>query len=611
MSQGSTLMEIKEKILNSDQLDIAFLFDHMITNNLIDPKAITNPHAKDKNGRINIDIDLSKDTHVMIKCPFHTTTKDDHTSLHREMNILNCFSGHCTLKQKKLNMIDLYMVLRYNVDPNFLGTDESRNEFIAAIKELADLAGIEMEKGSRRLTEEERKERVIGEIRTFAANYYREQFKTHKDAQKARDYMFKERGFEHSLIPFEELMESCKVGFAPGFFGYDALYRSLKQKYSDEDIIDSGVAKKYKSKGSDIERIRDFHTNGIILPYVSRSRINNLYLRSMDTKNDDFRHMRLKGAVDVPFRFDAIKQYKEIHSVEGELSALSLVAMGQDNVMGTYGTNGLRKHIPKLKEIRDRSDGEKCAIIYLCAEPDAAGQAATKENGKALIEAGFDVRVIRLPHWQGANGKIKGDPNDILCRYQRGAKEVFEKAKEEAISFEAFMVLHILNTSKRKTRTDITAAMKKASIYLGRTPVEQLIAIAFEVADLVNIPADIFLSAWIGANEELPGFAKAVEKLWVFAVDNVSLYEKLEATGKIDNLILIANADMKSFAKKLKNHEHINGIAVNSNMEKSRLEILKQELKEYNFIEFVEKISIGEADYKTKDQIMAAFKPLT
>lgn len=610
MRQGSTLMEIKEKILNSDQLDIAYLFDHMITNNLINPKAITNPHAIDKNGRVDIDIDLSKETHVMIKCPFHETAKDDSTSLHRELNILNCFSGNCSLKQKKLNMIDLYMVLHYNVDPHFLGTDDSRTEFVSAIKELAELAGIEMEQGAKRLSEEERKERVINEIRAAAAEFYHEAFKSHKDAEKARTYMYKDRGFEHSLIPFDDLMNIYKVGFAPGFFGYETLYRTLHKKYKDEDIFASGVSRKYKTKTSEVERIRDFYTNGITIPYVSRAKINNLYMRSLDAKNEDFRHMRLPGAVDVPFRFDVIKQYKEVIAVEGEISCLSIVAMGQDNVMGTYGTNGLRKHIPKLKEIYDRSEGEKCAIIYLCAEPDGPGQNATRNNGKELIEAGFDVRVIRLPQWAGANGKLKGDPNDILCRYQRGAKEIFEKAKEEAISFEAFMVLHILNTSKRKTRTDITAAMKKASLYLGMVPKEQLIAIAFEVAELVNIPADIFLSVWTGTREELPGFAKAIEKLWVFAVDNITLYEKLEGTGKVENLILIANADLKTFAQKLKSHEHINGIAINSGMEASRRNILRQELKGYQFIEFVEKSTITDDDYNTKDQIMASFKPI-
>jgi DNA primase len=603
-------MEVKEKILNSDQLDIAYLFDHMIQNNLVDTRAITNPHAIDKNGKIDIDIDLSKDVYVTIKCPFHETQEKSHASLHRENNTLFCFSGKCSLGSRKLNMIDLYMVLRFNVDPHFLGTDESKKEFVQAIKELAEMIGIEMSGSGRKMTEEERKERIISEIRAAAADFYQTQFKEHKDAEKARNYMLTNRGFEHSVIPFDELMEQYKVGFAPGFFGYDVLYKSLRSKYRDEDIFASGVARKYTPKGTTHERVRDFYTNGIIIPYVSRGKINNLYMRSLDTKNEDFRHMRLPGAVDVPFRYDVAKQYREIIFVEGELSSVSIVAMGSDNVMATYGTNGLRKHIPKLKELREKSNGEKCETIYLLAEPDAAGQNATKDNGMALVEAGFDVRVIRLPHWESENGKIKGDPNDVLCKYGRESKAVFEKAKAEAISFEAFMVLHILRTSRRQNRTDTTAAIKKAGIYLARAPREELIAIAFEVADLTNIPADIFLSTWTGSKEEIPGFARAVEKMWVFAVDNISLYEHLESTGKVENLILIANIDVRAFAQKLKTFTHINGIALNSNMDMTKRETLKAELKGYQFIEFTEKERIVEGDYRTKDQIMASFKPI-
>ena len=596
-------MDIKQKILQSD-LDIAYLLDHMITNDLINPKAITNPHAIDKNGKVNIDIDLSKDT-VDILCPFHDTTNIGSTKLHRDSGNLKCYSGKCTLNNV-LNMIDMYMVLRFNVDPHLLGTEESKHEFVQAIKEIADIAGIEMQLASKKLSEEERRARAISEIRAFAAEYYHEQLKTHPEAKKAKDYLLIDRGFQHSLVPFEELMSVNKIGFTPGKYGDTSLYQSLKSKYTDADLMASGVVRK-----RDNEPIRDFYTNGITIAYISRGKVNNLYLRSMNTRNENFRHMRLPGAVDVPFRFDIIKQYKEVIAVEGEISSLSIVAMAQDNVMGTYGTNGLKKHISKLKDIRDKSNHEKCAVIYLCAEPDEAGQAATANNGKALMEEGFDVRVIRLPQWKGEGGKLKGDPNDILCKYGKEAKQVFEKAKAEAISFEAFMVLHILKTSKRETRTDITAAIKKASLYLGRVPVEQLIAIAYEVAELVNIPADVFLSVWTQKQEEMPGFAKAIDKLWVFAVDNVALYDILEATGKVENLILIANADTQVFAMKLREHEHITGIAINSTMDARRKNILKQELQGYQFIEFLEKPTFTERDYATKDQIMSSFRPLT
>jgi len=589
----TSLSELKDAVLNHDEMLIELFLQKMIDEGLIDMNMITNPNLKSKDGRILIDIDKKREDYIKVPCLFHDTDNDGSGRLNLDGQYFKCFNGSC-VANKPMNAIDLYMVLKLGVDPKLLSTDEvNKNEFPKAVREMADMFGIPYSFGGRKLTEEEKEAATIQQIREEFAELYHDAIFKHRYAKKAVEYMLKERGFAYGVVPFKALVKRFKIGFAPGWrFGYD----QMKHKYSDDILIKSGVVRRVQNKNSGGQEIRDFLSGGVVLPYFSKGKINNLYARSLFAKDKNFRHLRLKGNVDIPINFDEAKKHSELIIVEGELSWLSLIALGYDNTIGNRGTNGLSdEHVAAIKSIRDKTEGDKCSKIFLCFDPDDAGQGAIAKTGKKLLDEGFDVRVICLEN---------GDPNDFLQLYKKDAKPVFEKMRKNAISYEAFMITYLLKKEKLTTEStdaDVLAAFKKIEPFVEKTPKLQLALIASQVVKLLNsevITLDLLKFAWLGVQLPAPvleekvnvqkleniGFQQALKYFWVFATDSKERFDVLNKTGSFSNLVLVR--DVSSFIEGLKQHNHINSLLFDAEMDDETLQLLFNELQGFQFRRF-------------------------
>jgi DNA primase len=75
--------------------------------------------------------------------------------------------------------------------------------------------------------------------------------------------------------------------------------------------------------------------------------------------------------------------------VEGYTDVLALHQAGLRSAVASMGT---ALTAPQLKELRRLT-----SHLYLCFDPDAAGEAATLRGMELAVQAGFDVRVVALP----------------------------------------------------------------------------------------------------------------------------------------------------------------------------------------------------------------------
>jgi len=593
--QLTTLIDLRNAVLSHEEMAIEIFLETMIDEKLIDVKNILNPNLIGEDGEILLDIDKSRDEYAPIICPFHDTDHNGSGRLNMEENYYKCFNGSC-VANKPLNAIDLYMVLKLGVDPKLLETKEvTKKEFPQAVRELAQMLGIPFENQKSKLSEEQKRYYRMITIREKFAKIYHTAYLNHKHRQKVVDYMLHQRGFEHGLVPFEELVTRFMIGFAPGWsYGYDR----LKKEFTDEEMIEAGVIRRVTNKQTNKTEIRDFLGGGVVLPYYSGKRINNLYARSLFAKDKRFRHLRLKGNVDIPIHFDAVKGFEEIIIVEGELSWLSLIAMGFENTIGNRGTNGLSdEHVEIMKNIRDKTEGEKFSTIYLCFDPDDAGQGAIVKSGKKLLDAGFDVRVIRLTN---------GDPNDFLQFHKEEATKEFNKLKKAAFSYEAFMVGHLFANSSIYNEADLGAVLKKVDHFVKQSPKAQLMVLASEVVKYLEKHASKEVSslltkeelqfAWTGYRPATPavapsvkilpniGMEKALEHTWLFITDKEDRFKALNENPNLTNVVFVQH--MESFLSELTKQNHIRNLLFDDHMTDKHKDMLFASLTNFKFKTF-------------------------
>lgn len=586
----NNIKDLTQKVLESPELSIEVFLETMADEGLIDINNIPNSNIV-KNGQVIFDIDKSDSKSLRLICPFHDTDHNGTGRINLEDQYYKCFKPGCSAN-KPLNVIQLYIIFKFGVDPSLVSTEENRKKYFSkAVKELADMASIPYEIGERKLSEEEKEAILINEIRNEFSDIYHEAIFKHPNNKAVLEYMLKERGFIYGEVSFKKLVKDYKIGFSPGWsYAYDL----VKHKYSDEILIKAGVIRKGVNKYNK-EFTCDFLSYGVVLPYFSNGKVNNLYARNLKATDKRFRHLRLRGSVDIPINFDHAKNFKSLIFVEGELSWLSMAAMGYENALGNRGTEGLGSHhIANIKSIKENSKGEKCSIIYLCFDPDKEGQTAIAKTGERLVEEGFDVRVIRLKD---------GDPNDFLLIHKENSRKEMDNLIKNAISYEAFMIAFTLdrsNLTSESSNADVLAALKTADKYIKKCDQLQLAVIAPDVVSYLNskyITLDLLNMIWLGSSiiENKNNYeSKAVinidknietensyKHFFVLVTDKKDRYDAIISNGGFKNAVLINN--MNEFIDKVKSFEHINSLLYDNSMSEDNLNCLFNAFPEFSY----------------------------
>jgi DNA primase len=223
-----------------------------------------------------------------------------------------------------------------------------------------------------------------------AATQYFEQSLHSPEAARAREYMTT-RGIT------AETIAKFRLGYAPESF--NDMRDRMSKHFSEEALRASGLfSAKEQEDGRPGPMYARFRKR-ITFPIANeQGKVIAFTARALDS--DDKSGPKYMNSPETPlytkghvlFNLDkakaAIKAQEVALLVEGQMDCISLFMAGFTNVIATSGTAFTEHQVRMLGRFTKR--------VWLNFDPDTAGQNAAEKTLGALIEEGFEVRIITL-----------------------------------------------------------------------------------------------------------------------------------------------------------------------------------------------------------------------
>jgi len=369
-------------------------------------------------------------------CPFHAE-KSPSFAVHPTKQIYHCFG--CGVGGDVFKFV----------------MEMEKCPFPESIRIVAEKCGIAVPQPRER-SPEERKENqqrtALVEMHRVAQAFFTKQIEGTAEGKVARAYL-EDRGLNKAVI------DQFGIGYAPS--GGDALLRSLKQKYPEKLLVESGLFSRDQS-GRMFDRFRRRITfpisneSGKIVAFGCRALGDDQpkYLNSPETP--------IYSKSNVLYHLDRAKEGLRRSDfavlVEGYMDAIAVARAGISNVVASCGTSLAEPQIKLLARFTGR--------VIVNYDPDIAGQTATERSISLLLEQDFEVRVLALPG--------KADPDKFIR--EQGA-EAYVKALKEAPPYVDYLIA-------RARRMDLTTGEGK------------LRAVNFLLPYVQKIPNRILRSEW-------------------------------------------------------------------------------------------------------------------
>lgn len=265
-----------------------------------------------------------------------------------------------------------------------------------AIELLAEKCGIKMPEkfGDSELLEKRKKERDQMIAALNEAKEFYKQCLYKPEAKIAQEYL-KKRQFKKSDL------ENFEIGYA----NRNSVVKHLLDKHFSEDVlIKAGICGKYEN------RLFDLISDRLVFPIVN-SYGDCVGFSGRTLKADDktkYRNTPQTPVFDKGSCIYGIHLFKEIKKeknisriiiVEGQIDVIKMTSAGLTPTVACMGTALTEKHAKELKRY--------CENIVLCFDGDSAGQKATERSIPILLEAGLNVKVVRLPNGNDPDECIK------------------------------------------------------------------------------------------------------------------------------------------------------------------------------------------------------------
>lgn len=314
-------------------------------------------------------------------CPFHQDSNPS-LSVSQEKQIYKCFS--CGEQGNVFIFLQKYK----NID------------FLSAVREVAKIAKIDLEKLHLNLTESQKiKLHPFKILNNLALNFYQYQMTT--DLGKAAfNYLNDRKVSEKNINDFA-------LGFAPS---KNQLLEYLQlQGYQTNEIIGAGLA-----KITDKDKVKDMFFNRIIFPildldgeclgFSARSFIknqDNLEKANFKYINTPETEIFKKGRIlyNLYKAKNSLNPHnKSIYLVEGYMDVISLSSQEINNCVALMGTNLTKEHIATLKQFTND------IIIFL--DGDIPGKEAAIKIATNLLAQNFNVKVI--------DNQTNQDPDELI-----------------------------------------------------------------------------------------------------------------------------------------------------------------------------------------------------
>lgn len=305
--------------------------------------------------------------------------------------------------------------------------------FFEAVQELAQKAGIKIQKTNLEDQIWKKKERLIS-MNQLAGEYFNYVLFNTDLGKNSLEYLQK-RSVKSKLA------EKFQLGYSPS--SWDSLLRFLNRKsYTKEELLEGGLLVK-----SDGGRYYDRFRGRLMFPIKdARGNIIAFSGRSLDpsekaskyinTPETSLYHKR-ESLYGIDLAREAIKKENNVYLVEGEFDVISPVSYGIENIVATKGTAVTREQLTLLKRYTSR--------ITLALDSDTAGEEAVK---KTLFEAeplDLEIDVVAIDFAKDPDEAVQKDPIR------------FKKLLKQQIPVYDF----ILDYSMKKYSTDDPYAKKK------------------------------------------------------------------------------------------------------------------------------------------------------
>ena len=373
-------------------------------------------------------------------CPFHHNTRTPSFAVFPDTGTWRCF-GECN----EGGDIFSYVMKKEGWD------------FPAALRELAERAGVQLEPLTPEKQELYEEYDRLRELLESALTFFRHQLLNSPAGGKALQYLH-ERGLN------DETIEAFGIGYSPD--SWEAATNHFKAKgYSETDLIDAGLVSERESGG-----VYDRFRHRIVLPIRDeRGRMSGFGARTLDPEglpkylNSPQTEIFDKGKI--LFGLDqarkSIRMEDQVVIVEGYMGVLAPHQHGYTNVVATMGTALTEDHLRLIKRFSRR--------IVLAMDSDAAGIKATlrglevarqtlDREGEIRFDArgllrqegrlNADIRVSTLPPGM--------DPDDVINRDPAEWEAIITGSKP--------IVVHVMDTltaerdiEDPKTKNEIVA----------------------------------------------------------------------------------------------------------------------------------------------------------
>ena len=270
-------------------------------------------------------------------------------------------------------------------------------EFVAAVRRLAERAGIKLEYEERAGEPGRDLKEQLLKLHELAANFFHHNLLKETSAEPAREYLQRRK-------ITSDVAKKWRLGYSPD--AWDGLLQyAASKKFSAELLESAGLALRRESGDGFYDRFRgrlmfpigdeQGRPVGFSARILSDAKDQPKYINSPETPI--FQKGRILFALDKAKR--AIIEEKYAIVCEGQVDTISCHEAGIENVVAPQGTALTEQHARILKRYAEE--------VVLMFDADAAGQNAIVRSAEPLWDAGIVILVAVLPEGHDPDSYVK------------------------------------------------------------------------------------------------------------------------------------------------------------------------------------------------------------
>jgi len=286
-------------------------------------------------------------------------------------------------------------------------------DFPAAVKLLAERASIPLQLTKVSGTSQDERA-LLFNVQEKAARLYENKLLSQEGAA-ARRYLEK-RGFQ------EKTWKHFRVGYAPD--KWDFLTLELGRMGLPRKVLENSGLLVPREGGGFYDRFRQrlmfpiYGLQGRVIGFGGRTLAAGESAKYLNSPETPIYH-KSEVLYDLQHTKDFIRQTKSAILVEGYLDLMRLFQEGFQNVVAGSGTAFTPRQARLLARFADR--------VWVCYDQDAAGIKAAERAGFLLLDAGLEVKVVKLP-----NGD---DPDSFFNEHTKVEFQELLSQAEELVPF--------------------------------------------------------------------------------------------------------------------------------------------------------------------------------